>query len=305
MPIHDVIFDIQPAIPVYFQEVLDQIRAINNIKDAAKPIKKEKDLKEIYKVRDYLGTRSIAGDFGIEVEVEGSNLYNTRGEDAYWNAKQDGSLRDGIEYVLHAPLSLDKTKEAILSLVDSLKNSKLIFSFRTSIHVHVNVLEMSRDNLLSFLYLSHLLEDALVKYSGESREGNRFCLRMKDAEWKIEALKMFFKGRGIKQFSPNDMKYSATNLASLHVFGSIEFRSMRGTLDTEVLFPWLDVLYRIRDFAIHNSVKEIDEAIRLSATGVAKEVFGEHFELFNYPELEKDIKEAHCRLIELPYIKED
>ena len=281
--------------------ILDDIARDAPIRKA--PKKKEKDLKEIYKVRDYLGVHSVAGDFGIEVEVEGSNLYNTRGGDAYWLTKKDGSLRDGVEYVLHVPLSLDKTKEAIISLVKSLENSKLIFSFRTSIHVHVNVLEMSRDNLLSFLYLSHLLEDSLVKYSGESREGNRFCLRMKDAEWKIEALKMFFKTEGVRQFPSNDMKYSAINLASLHLFGSIEFRSMRGTLDTEVLFPWLDVLYRIRDFAIHNSVKEIDEAIRLTPAGVAKEVFGEHFELFNYPELEKDIKEAHCRLIELPYIK--
>jgi hypothetical protein len=219
--------------------------------------------------------------------------------------KKDGSLRGGYEYVFKAPLPLDKAKEAITALSkNSANNAELSFSFRTSVHVHVNVLELTRPQLFSFLYLSHLLEGALVKYSGESREGNRFCLRMKDAEWKIDALKSFFSDRGVKKFSIEDMKYSAINLASLPLFGSIEFRSMRGTLDTEVLFPWLDVLYRIRDFAMHNSVTDIDRATRLNPEGIAFEVFGEHFDKFKYEELSKDIKEAHCRMIELPYIKE-
>ena len=281
----------------------DAIRGLWKIKIQA-PKNKPPLNKEEMKVHHWLGINPLKGDFGIEVEVEGRRLPPFKSnKDSQWVYKKDGSLREGVEYVLVAPLPLDKAKESLSYLKERLADSEVRFSFRTSIHVHVNVLDLSRSQLCSYLYLAHLLEDALVKYSGEHREGNRFCLRMKDAEWKIIALKEFFKNKGLKMFSPLDMKYSAINLASLHMFGSIEFRSMRGTLDKGILFPWLDALYRIRDFAMHNSVKEIDEAIRLTPSGVAKEVFGEHFDKFNYLELEKDIKEAHCRLIELPYIK--
>jgi len=252
-------------------------------------------------IRQFLGFNK-KGDLGVEVEIEGENLLV---KNPFWLAKNDGSLRGGVEFILHHPLSLQESKEVIHSLKEELRKNKAIisFSFRTSIHVHVNILELTKEELVSFLYLSHILEDALVNYSGEERTGNRFCLRTKDAEDKFFQLKSFITAPPIKPFNEGLSKYTAINLASIANYGSIEFRSMRGTLDEEVLFPWLDVLISLRDKSKELSLKEISEGIKRGSVEVAQYIFGEHFSKFNYPDLVKDIEEAHCRLIEIPYLK--
>lgn len=255
------------------------------------------------KVGNYFGMNQKAGLFGVEIELEGDlHEYHSK----FWETKKDGSLRGGYEYVFTYPLVIEEAKAAIIMLQEHLVNTskKINYSFRTSVHVHVNVLDLTRKQLNCFLYLSHMLEDALVNYSGASRVGNRFCLRSKDAEIKAELLKSFFSfKKGIKVFNNEEVKYSAINLASISNFGSVEFRSMRGTVDKDILFPWLDVLKRIKEYSLNTTVKEMSESFRIDPVLVVQGIFGEHFDKFNYPSLEQDLKEAYCRFIELPYIK--
>lgn len=96
-----------------------------------------------------------AGLLGVEVEVETlkGELPRIHDDLAAWNVTHDGSLRgESAEYVFKEPLGP-----------------------RASVHVHVNVLEMTKQQLDNFLYSYLLLEDVLMSFCGEGREGNRFC----------------------------------------------------------------------------------------------------------------------------------
>ena len=247
---------------------------------------------------------NVEGILGVEIEVEGAKLPNINNQ--FWVTKIDGSLRgEAYEYIFNGCQTLEDAKNSILSLKRSFekKKSVLAFSFRTSVHVHVNICDLNKEELCSFLYLSHLFEEALTNYSGATRKGNRFCLRTKDAEDKIEYLKTFFTAKPFKNLPIEELKYSAINIASITQHGSLEFRTMRGTVDEAVLFPWFDVLVQIKKMATEYSVKDISERVVKEPNELVAEVFGEHLNLFQYSDLYVDLAKAYCLLIELPHIK--
>lgn len=244
------------------------------------------------------------GTFGIEIEVEGRNLLQAIA--GKWTDKTDGSLRgESREYILRKPLDLDAAKEALVDLNKALTSNKAVldFSFRTSVHVHVNVLDMNKKTLHSFLYLSHLFENVLVNYSGTERTGNRFCLRCSDAEYKVGIMYDFLTQNGFRGLNEDVIKYSAINIAPITTQGSVEFRSMRGTLDTAILYPWLDVLQNIRNMSQIMSVKDIAAEATSAPKELIKKVFGDYLHLFNYSGLEQDLRRNYSMLIEMPHLK--
>lgn len=245
------------------------------------------------------------GTFGIEVEVEGANLLKAIA--GKWTDKDDGSLRgESREYVLRKPLKLNEAKASIIDLKKALDKNKAVldFSFRTSVHVHVNVLDMTKKELHCFLYLSHLFEDALVNYSGHPRVGNRFCLRCCDAEYKLVSMFSFFKEKsGFRHLNEEHLKYSAINIAPVATQGSVEFRSMRGTLDENVLHPWLDVLANLKIIAKETTVAELAKEASNSPNSLIKKVFGPHLPVFDYPSIKDDLRKNYSMLIEMPYLK--
>jgi hypothetical protein len=189
-------------------------------------------------------------------------------------------------------------------LVKSLtkKDTRLDFSFRTSTHVHLNVLNFTKKQIQALVYLSHLVEDLLVNYSGATRVGNRFCLRTKDAEHKIEAFKQWLTVPGWAKLSQEELKYSAINIATIMQYGSIEFRSLRGTIEKEVVIPWLSVIKNLHDIAAIVPINEMEEIARKNPLDIINVVFKEHLPLFQYTGMEKDVADAYDRLIEIPYV---
>ena len=79
--------------------------------------------------------------FGIEVEVE--HVPNPRIDGTtYWTMTTDGSLRnDGVEFV-SLPIRMDQIEGALKQLQTNLPNDHE-FSPRTSVHVHMNVRDMT------------------------------------------------------------------------------------------------------------------------------------------------------------------
>lgn len=244
------------------------------------------------------------GTFGIEIETEGTNLL--KAISGKWTDKADGSLRgESREYILRKPLALEDAKKALVDLNTALSANKAVldFSFRTSVHVHVNVLEFNKHQIHTFLYLSYLLENALTRFGGDSRSGNRFCLRCCDAEYQLEAAYDFFLKQGFNALREDNYKYCAINLCPMMTQGSIEFRAMRGTLDTSVLFPWLEVLQNIRNISQKYSVHVIRQMALDTPIVLATEVFGPHLPLFSYTEMEQEMRAAYSMLIDMPYLK--
>lgn len=261
------------------------------------------------KVFELLGMdRPIEGDFGIEIEAEGENMREVRNE--FWKTEADGSLRGAYpescaEFVLKKPIPHDKVGDAVQSLIDSQPGATFEFSFRTSVHIHVNVQPLQYEQLLNMMYTYLLLEEPLTTYCGRERKGNRFCLRLADAEGMMDTLGQLFNGTGkeIGYIEGDAIRYSAMNIAALPKYGSLEFRAMRGNMDKEVITTWCKALYAIREYAKgKNNPMEIYEEFRKDPPSVfLKNVLGDVAPAFLYPRVIRDVQRSFSLALDLPF----
>ena len=130
------------------------------------------------RVYECLGVQNVEGiHFGVECEVEGRKLPTVVSEE--WRVEQDGSLRDGLEYVFEGPLKPAAAKKALETLFKTFKERKTVldYSFRTSTHVHANVRDMEVKHVLNAVFLYILVEDLFTNFCAENRRGNRLPLR--------------------------------------------------------------------------------------------------------------------------------
>ena len=264
------------------------------------------------KLHELLKLPLSKGVFGVEIECEGRNLNPIDTET--WRTERDGSLRGDFpscssEYVMRQPVTAIRLDKAIDELIAHQKNAKFSFSFRTSVHVHINVQEYTEDQLLAFIYACLILEEPLMNFCGETRKGNRFCLRMKDAEGYDRTLNALFQHgwTAIRDLNGDAIRYSAINIHALRKYGSVEFRGMRGNMDRAVLIPWCHTLLSIRNVAtkLGSPVAVYNEFIKKGNEEFAKSMMGKHFDLFNYPELDRDIASSFSLNIQLPYMFKD
>lgn len=202
-----------------------------------------------------IAPRTVEGDVGIEVEAESStpdSLPVRMPPRSNWQAKADGSLRNGLEYVLRAPISVNQVSDSLAELVKVLSKENVNFqnSNRTSTHVHINIQGMKVNEITSFIILWCLFEPLFISWCGEQRTSNHFCLSNQDTQnglgrrW-LQALKS-----GSFRWDRN-VKYSSLNLATIDTFGSLEFRCMRGLeLDhPDIIENWVKILYGMREEA--------------------------------------------------------
>lgn len=264
------------------------------------------------KIHEIIDLRNKEGAYiGVEIEVEGENL--PRVVDKIWKVVPDGSLRGGgLEYVYRQPIKAQRIGESLEELAKAFAEAEAqpVFSFRTSVHVHVNCLDLEYQQVLNCIYTYFLLENILVDFCGEGRKGNRFCLRLQDADGSLEYIERLFssKGRvGIFQRIPRDMiRYASLNIEALPKFGTLEFRSMRGTLDEEVIIPWVETLVNIREYAkefedvraIFNRLEEVGER------QFFQEAIGKHHPLFDNGQIVRSISLGRSLSIDLPFIEQ-
>lgn len=242
--------------------------------------------------------------YGLEIEVEGANL--PRLDNGWWQTHEDGSLRgESCEYVTNGAVVFEDLPKALKSLNNSLrrKESELHLSFRTSVHVHMNVREMEINKLGSVLYLYYLFEEMLMKYCGRERVGNRFCLRLRDSEEIVNNLVNAFRydfSRG--SLDPNALKYAALNIAPIQRFGTIEFRSMRGTVDSETLLTWVGLINCLKNsrFSSASEVSEFADVNGYEVLAIA--VFGDMLQVVEYEGWKQDVVRNASLAIELPYM---
>ena len=184
---------------------------------------------------------------GIEIEVE--NIKNEPYLNCYWNCKEDNSLRNyGKEFVSH-PLRAKSIPYALEYLKHSLEyNNNPIFSHRTSVHIHLNVRDFTIERLKVFLLLYCIFEKHFFNIAGVRRENNIFCIPL----WKSEQpIHLNVWDNNLRSWN----KYNALNLGCIignginSNLGTIEFRHLYGTLDTNILYPWIDSIIHLRDYS--------------------------------------------------------
>lgn len=191
------------------------------------------------------------GEVGIEIEEEGEELPR---EVPYWTVTGDGSLNEsGREYVLTKPAARKDVHDRLSLLkkahVDS--GSFVEESIRTGVHVHINVQGLNIIQLHNFIVTYLILEEMLVAFCGPNREGNLFCLRARDAKALVWMVRNSVKDQQFRGYADEDFRYASINLSSLFKYGSLEFRAMRGTKDFDLIEFWVELLLKIKDYAVN------------------------------------------------------
>lgn len=236
----------------------------------------------VYKEMRLRPDRKTDGDIGLEIEVEGNRLPRAI---AGWRFEHDGSLRgaDSAEYVLANPMSLEGVSKCLAKLEEAyvLGKSKVDDSVRAGVHVHINCQKLSLVQLVNFMTLYMVMENVLVRFCGEGREGNLFCLRVSDAEYLQNYITNAIQNRHLRDFHSDNIRYSSMNLKALGDYGSLEFRAMRSTRDLSRIYSWVEVLYNLREIA-KEYVSPTEIIGNFSADGPIRFLqnhLGEHFGL--------------------------
>jgi len=232
------------------------------------------------KIKDILfDGKDVEGEVGIEIEVEGENLPNVNS--TYWHTEQDGSLRaqEAYEYVLKKPVprdSIDKSLKNLQGYWDK-KESKINDSFRAGVHIHINVRDMTIKQVITFSMLYYLYEEVLLKWCGEDRVGNHFCLSSKDAEYVLFALEKAIVEDDLYMLDTDEIRYSSLNYKALVNYGSLEFRGMRSTSDMNEISSWAKILLSLKDYAMEmDSPTNVIECVSMDgAEALARKIFKE------------------------------
>jgi hypothetical protein len=259
-------------------------------------------------VQKILGVKKSDGDVGIELECEGNNMREIG--TTYWRTEHDGSLRGRFpetcaEFIFKKPLKIDQVPAAMNEFHESLPHAKFEFSFRTSCHVHVNVQELDYPELLAFMYTYLLLEEPLMHLCGQTRKGNRFCLRYADAEGLGDILHVLFtvSPRALKAIPKDVYRYAAMNIDAIGKYGSLEFRGMHGTADKQLVYDWAKTLVNIRSFAqkMGNPREVFEYYTHFGAEKFIRTALGDKSELYMLPGYADEIAHSFSLTMDLPF----
>lgn len=214
--------------------------------------------------------------YGVEVEVEFNASYGhiARDVNQYWQMVADGSLRNhgnpgdaAYEFRYTKPLNSFTSALAVKNLCQVLntKTNKIYYSGRTSTHVHVNVCNINKLQIMNFITLAAIFDEWLVSKHHPFRSGNLFALRFIDAEWSLKYITdMLRTNRNFRKFSVGNSKYASVNLTSIEKYGTIEFRSMDGELDPQRINQWVFCLHQLKRKAVtYKNPRDIVEQFHL------------------------------------------
>ena len=195
---------------------------------------------------------------GVEVEVENVQSIDPGLLLCFWDMTEDGSLRNnGREFRTWA-CPLLYVEPALRQLFYGL-NHDVDFSKRCSIHVHIDVRQLTLSQLVGMMLTYTAVENLLFRFASLERRRNIFCVpvtetRLLTNTW-ADPINMLM---GINQIW---QKYSALNMLPIQKFGTIEFRQMPGTANVKQLLIWIDLLSRLRVYAYKTPLKTIIETI--------------------------------------------
>lgn len=189
------------------------------------------------------------GEVGIEIEMEGGPWPEVPIKN--WPGHVDNSLRNnGMEYVLQRPVNRGDVLRHLGVLIEGLSEARPVFSYRTSVHVHVNVQDLTVRQWVCFVAAFTMLEELLVNVVGPKRVGNKFCLRMLDADEPLRMAALGIQNADLAGYIAGDMKYASMNLLATATHGTLEFRAMAGNLDAKFINDWVQVLCAIKDYGV-------------------------------------------------------
>lgn len=213
-----------------------------------------------------IGYGNFPGRVGIELEAEnGASTYHYWRLAPLWTLKEDGSLRNtGVEFVSPALYTSDLA-DAIAILYAGIQKygSALEYTERTSVHVHLECLDMSIPQLQNLILLYLVSESSLFQFASPGRrDTNIFCTPL--SRTNFYGLHSFFAAKtdrelqdGMHEVYHSIQKYSALNFLHLMDYGTLEFRHLRGTGDPALMASWVKILTKLAEAACNLSPETV------------------------------------------------
>lgn len=238
---------------------------------------------------------------GIEVEVENVGrepLPEFGGAfTGFWRTEADNSLRNnGIEFI-SVPIKGDQIRRAV-GMIAGLPKS-VQFSPRTSVHIHMNIRDLTPEEIAKIVMVYMCLEKLLFRFAGEFREQNNFSVPLYNLRWidKLVTELMAFNKGNLKALQSQEMRYSALNFEPMFGQGSIEFRHLGGTNNPQRMFTWINILFAIKQYAVLHDYETLrHNLVELNSNShyrqFATDVLGRFFNEIETPTPDKDIEKG-------------
>lgn len=257
--------------------------------------------------RTYLKSPTIVSECLVGIEVEAEGLYidvPRQGSvpfNKYWSMVYDGSLRNGgCEFILQNPLTGKDLISALMSLERGLKEKGLApqFSDNTSVHVHVDVRDLTLNELRNFILVYIIFERALFNYAGIDRKDNIFCTSFDDSQAIIDMIANQFEKMDEGHFRESlnrYEKYSSCNLLSVRDHGSLEFRHHSGEIKASRLLRWVNILLSLKKYVQNQRIVPNNIPTEISQIGIQRfsnMVFGKYAAYLEYPDFENGVLEG-------------
>lgn len=142
---------------------------------------------------------------------------------------------------------------ALLELLTAARANKWATSMRCGIHVHMDVRDLSPNQLAGLVGYYCLFEPAIYRWVGDSREFNNFCLPFYRASGSLEqaasVLTTLYQPTGIEntvRTITGFHRYAGLNLKSIAERGSIEFRHLQTTTDLPRIVKWINIIFSLK-----------------------------------------------------------
>jgi len=236
---------------------------------------------------------------GMEYEWENVQNFSFLGTDAlgtefrnYFTCHADGSLRgSSAEYVFRKPFMGSHVINAIDVMDQVAKAKGFQGSYRTSLHVHLDMLDTEFPETVERLGAVYcLVEPALYDFIGDERSLCNYCV-----PWYIhpQHIEQYFRSMSVFKMFPEaptkvarslkeakQYKYAGLNFFSLGDYGTIEFRHASVDMPKNKIVKWVNLLMRLKKWAVTHtlSVRDIiEEAQKKGPFDFTKEVFEEDY----------------------------
>lgn len=211
---------------------------------------------EFFGITKYDAVQAVR-DAGIDCHDEGYN-HTTR---PYWKVVTDASVNSsgtgyssGLELVspiLYEEDGLQQLNKAL----DAIKNAGAKVDRSCGVHVHHDVSDFTVTNfknLYTFYYQYKNLIDAMLPVS--RRDGNNsYCKGLTSYEiFEIRAADTIGE---IKY--EMDSRYVSLNIQSYVRYGTIEFRQHSGSVEFEKVSNWVELTFRMVEYATDNELKPL------------------------------------------------
>lgn len=211
---------------------------------------------------------------GIEVEVENARGLLHNNPNRVWVVTEDHSLRNGGIELITRPIYASSAPVCLQYLLHHFLNQDCCFSPRTSVHVHLNVQDITRAQVMDTLLMYVLFEKMFYKFVGQGRQKNIYCVPLTDTNLLTNLVDYGETRDG------NWQKYTGLNTLPIREHGTIEFRHMHGTDDVEKLSTWIGLICKLKEYVRNTSTKEIRAMIAAMNDGfdfqtLMGQVFGE------------------------------